>query len=62
LNALPTFQDIRQEAYATLGDAEDWLRSDWRPGTGPTPEQGAAARRARELIAQAKNALNEAAR
>lgn len=58
---LPTFEEMRQRAYVLLGDAEDELRSDWRTGTGPTPEQGRAARGPRELIAQAKAALNRAA-
>lgn len=61
MSDLPTFEDIRLEAYKSLGDAQDWLRSDWRSGTGPTAEQGAAAREARQLIAQAKDALNLAA-
>lgn len=32
---LPTFEDMRSNAFALLGDAEDELRSDWREGTGP---------------------------
>jgi hypothetical protein len=59
---LPTFEEMRQRAFALLGDAEDELRSDWRPGTGPTPEQGHAAGEAKQAIAQAKAALNRAAR
>lgn len=58
---LPTFQEMRHNAYAMLGDVEDELRSDWRPGTGPTSEQAQAAREAKVLIAQAKAALNRAA-
>lgn len=59
---LPTFEDMRQAAFALLGDAEDELRSDWRTGTGPTKEQGAAAREAKEHIGAAKAALDRAAR
>jgi hypothetical protein len=55
---LPTFEEMRQRAFALLGDAEDELRSDWRPGA---PEQGRAAGEAKQAIAQAKAALNRAA-
>lgn len=58
---LPTFQEMRRTAHALLGDAEDELRSDWRDGAGPTPEQARAAGEARSLIAQAKAALDRAA-
>jgi hypothetical protein len=58
---LPTFEDIRANAYAVLGDAADWLRSDWRPGTGPTGEAADAVADARAAIAAAKTALNRAA-
>lgn len=58
---LPSFEEIRRRAYALLGDAEDELRSDSRPGTGPTREQGRALTEAVQLIAQAKAALNRAA-
>jgi hypothetical protein len=53
---------MRSNAFALLGDAEDELRSDWREGTGPNSEQGRALREAREAIAQAKAALDAAAR
>jgi hypothetical protein len=56
---LPMFETVRSEAYALLGDAEDWLRSDVRDR--PTGERGEALRRARRLIGQAKDALNDAA-
>lgn len=59
---LPSFEEMRARAFALLGDAEDELRSDWRPGTGPTAEQGRAASEAKQAIAQAKAALNRAAR
>lgn len=59
---LPTFDEIRSNAFAMLGDVEDELRSDWRDGTGPSHEQGEALREARRAIAQAKAALDRAAR
>ena len=60
--ALPTFEEIRARVHGVLGDAQDWLRSDWRPGTGPTPAAAAALRRAQASIATAKAALDDAAR
>ena len=62
MTRLPTFQEMRREAFAMLGDVEDVLRSDWRSGTGPTTEQADAAMQARRHIAEAKAALDEAAR
>ena len=59
---LPTFEEMRRNAYGMLGDVEDELRSDWREGAGPTRAQAEAARRARDLIVQTKAALDEAAR
>lgn len=59
---LPTFEEIRAEAYRVLGDAQDVLLSDWLPGTGPTDSQAGALRDARLAIADAKSALNDAAR
>lgn len=58
---LPSFEDIRFDAYSALGDVEDVLRSDWRRGYGPTPAQADAVRDARRHIAAAKEALNRAA-
>lgn len=59
---LPTFDDMRSNAFAMLGDAEDELRSDWREGTGPNPDQADALREARQAIAHAKAALDRAGR
>lgn len=59
---LPTFEEMRQRAFALLGDGEDELRSDWRQGASPTPEQGRAANEAKQFIAKAKAALDRAAR
>lgn len=58
---LPTFEDMRRNAHRLLGDAQDELRSDWRPGTGPTSAQGDALAEARRHIAAAKEALDRAA-
>lgn len=58
---LPSFEEIRSNAYAQLGDVEDELRSDWREGAGPTRDQAAAMREARQAISQAKAALDRAA-
>lgn len=57
---LPTFEEIRAEAYRLLGDAQDVLRSDWLAGAGPTDGQADALRDARMAIADAKQALNDA--
>ena len=59
---LPTFDDMRSNAFALLGDAEDELRSDWRPGTGPNDEQAEALQEARKAIRDAKAALDTAGR
>lgn len=61
MSQLPNFEGVRREAYRLLGDAQDVLRSDWAEGTGPTAEQATALQRARRAIAEAKEALNEAA-
>lgn len=58
---LPTFETLRATAYGLLGDAEDWLRSDWQQASQPTPAQLAALRQARTHIGRAKAALNRAA-
>lgn len=59
---LPTFEEMRRNAHRLLGDAQDELRSDWLPGTGPTDAQAEAAAEARQHIAKAKEALDKAAR
>jgi hypothetical protein len=47
-------------AYTALGDAADWLRSDWRPvGSALTAEQAERRTRMRKAIETAKNAINE---
>lgn len=59
---LPTFEEMRRNAHRLLGDAQDELRSDWQPGTGPTNGQAEAWAEARSFIARAKTALDRAAR
>ncbi|GAA4032920.1 hypothetical protein GCM10023063_15350 [Arthrobacter methylotrophus] len=61
-STLPTFDEMRSNAFAMLGDVEDELRSDWRDGAGPNREQAEALRQARQAIAQAKEALDRAGR
>lgn len=58
---LPTFEDLRGYAYRALGDAADWLRSDYQPGTGPTSASADGIRKAFLAIAAAKEALNTVA-
>lgn len=53
---------MRANAFALLGDVEDELRSDWRPGTGPSHEQADALREAHRAISQAKAALDKVGR
>lgn len=63
MTELPDFSEMRYNALRLLGDAEDELRSDWRPGGGPrTTEQGNARIEALQHIARAKAALDRAAR
>ena len=59
---LPTFEEMRSNAHRLLGDAQDELRSDWAPGTGPTDKQADAVAEARRFIAKAKEALDKAGR
>ena len=47
------------KAYRALGDAGDWLRSDWKPGSAMTAEQAATRARMFRAIADAKTAINE---
>jgi len=51
------------EAYGALGDAGDWLRSDWRPADAPlTEEQARLRQRIFAAITTAKEATNNAKR
>ena len=48
-------------AYRGLGDAADWLRSDWTPVGSPlTPAQAEARSAMFDAIDQAKAAINRA--
>lgn len=54
-------QERLTEAYQALGDAADWLRSDWRPvGASLTDEQAELRTRMHQEIAAAKAAINRA--
>jgi hypothetical protein len=65
---LPTREEIFAKAlaeldtaYRALGDAQDWLRSDWQPvGSSLTSAQGEARGAIRDAIAAAKTAINQA--
>jgi hypothetical protein len=65
---LPTREEIFTKAlaeldtaYRALGDAQDWLRSDWRPvGSSLTDAQGDARSAMQDAIGAAKNAVNQA--
>lgn len=61
MQQLPTFSAIRRQAEQHVSDAQDWLRSDWADDAGPTEEQTQALRRAQRALAEAKQALHEAA-
>ena len=49
---LPRFQDTRRRVFEMLGDAQDELRSDWAPGSGPTDAQADAIAAAHRAIQQ----------
>lgn len=53
--------DRLDQAYQALGDAADWLRSDWAPvGSSLTRQQADRRTRMFAEIAQAKQAINRA--
>lgn len=66
MSNLPTRREIFLEAtdelsgaYRALGDAADWLRSDWQPiGSPLTAAQAAARSEMFDAINQAKAAIN----
>lgn len=68
MSTLPTREQIfanavqtLNEAYKALGDAADWLRSDWTPlGSPLTDEQAARRTRMFAEIDNAKQAINRA--
>ena len=47
------------DAYRLFGDAGDWLRSDWPPGTQITKSEIAAKRQMWETISTGKRLINE---
>lgn len=68
--ALPTRDEMIRnavtdidKAYAALGDAADWLRSDWQPvGSSLTDAQAKTRDRLQKAIADAKAAINRGKR
>lgn len=60
LDQLPSFGQVRANAYRLLGDVRDELASDCRPGAQPTARQRAAVNRALRAIGDAKAALDAA--
>lgn len=68
MSQLPTIEQMfasahqcLDNAYRELGDAADWLRSDWQPaGAALTTEQAEAKTAMFEAITTAKNAINQA--
>jgi len=59
-------RDSLNEARNGLSEARDWLNSDWPEGAGPVDhdarhEAGRLVREAKDLIDQAKNALDRSA-
>jgi hypothetical protein len=60
ISDLPSCSEVRTDAYRRLGNVEDVLRSDWRPGGEPTARQARAMRKAAKAIAEAKAWLTEA--
>lgn len=59
-SSLPSFEEMRRNAYKLLGDAQQELYSDWRPDGAPNRKQLEAAREALRHITKAKQALIEA--
>ena len=68
MSGLPTRRDMFLKAadevniaYWSLGNAADWLRSDWTPaGSSLTPAQAAARTAMFAAITEAKTAINRA--
>lgn len=65
-NSLPTPEEMLaaaqrelDNAYRALGDAGDWLRSDWKPGSRMTKAQAERRSRMFRAIADAKTAINQ---
>jgi hypothetical protein len=68
MSSLPTRDEMfanaeaeLDQAYRALGNAADWLRSDWRPVGSPlTALQALRRRRMQAEISTAKYAINQA--
>lgn len=67
-HGLPTFDQILgramaalDEAYRAVGNAQDWLRSDWSPvGSSLTDEQAGARVSLQSGLAAVKREINQA--
>lgn len=57
----PSFEEMRRIARRLLAAARDELSADWRPGSGPTTAQAAAAQEALRHMSRALAALDQAA-
>jgi hypothetical protein len=58
---LPTFEQVRLDAYRELGGVLEVLASDWASDSCPTKGAGWALVRAKRLVMAAQEALNQAA-
>jgi hypothetical protein len=56
---LPSFEELRVQAYRLLGEAADRLRSGYQPGTGPCGGAVGAVCQAFAAIGAARNALED---
>ncbi len=52
-------EECVSQAYALLGDAQAWLRSDWPTGTVLSDDQAARRAALRRACVVAKDAINE---
>lgn len=55
---LMPYSEYAHRARLNLIDASDWLRSDWRPGMGPSDDEADGKSDAMLLIAYAQAALH----
>lgn len=55
---LQPYREYARNARRLLGDARDWLNSDWPEGEGPTEQQARGRHDALVLIGYAKAALD----
>ncbi len=61
--ALPTFEEMREDAWHHLSVAlDDLCATNWASGTGPTDRRADALKKARSLIVGAQTELHKARR